>query len=263
MPEPVSEVDSRQVVEMDALLGGRLQLRQFRKGHRAGTDAILLAAAAPQTAGLILDAGAGTGAAGLTLLMRCPDARLDLVEIDPELANLAAENLVLNGFADRGRAVSADLLQARSRRAAGLSDGAASVVITNPPYLDPAHARVSPDASRALAHAERLVLPGESGGIDGWMRAVTALLAPGGTLVMIHRADRLADLLQAAEGRIGGVCVRPVQPKAGADAIRLLVTGQKGSRAPLRLRPALVLHEADGAFTPLVAALHQGAPLTD
>lgn len=243
----------------DTLLGGTVLLRQAPRGHRAGTDAVLLAASAPKTAGLILDAGAGTGAAGLMLTARCPQARLDLVEIAPELAALARDNLALNGLADRGRVVEADLLSASARRAAGLAEGAADVVLTNPPWLDPAQARLSPDAARALAHAEHP----NGGGIDGWLRAATALLAAGGTLAMIHRADRLKDVLDACTGRLGGLAVRPVHSKADGDAIRVVVVGTKGSRGPLRLLPALVLHEADRRFTPLADALHRGEAVLD
>src|SRR3954471_22182461 len=85
----------------DAVLGGRLRLRQPRRGHRVGHDAILLAAAADAGPGdHVVDLGAGVGAAGLALAVRQPGVNLTLLEVDPELAALASENAVRNGLAD-------------------------------------------------------------------------------------------------------------------------------------------------------------------
>ena len=237
---------------LDAFLGGRLTLRQLPSGHRAGTDAVLLAACVPPNAkGLGVDVGAGVGAAGLSALARAEGLDMTFAEIDPALTALCAENIAANGFAARARAIEADVLRASSRRAAGLADGAFDLVLTNPPFLDPRAARVSPDAARARAH----VAPG---GPDAWMKAALALLKPGGSFLMIHRADALADILASAKGRIGGLRLLPVHAKAGEPAVRLLVSGKKGSRAPLALLPPLVLHGPGGGFSPEAEAIHRG-----
>ena len=238
--------------EAAAFLGGRLRLRQTLRGHRAGTDAVLLAAAAPaKTRGLILDIGAGTGAVGLAAAMRAPAATLGLVEIDPETCALARENIAENELMTRVRVYEADLLAIEARRASGLENESAEVVLTNPPYLTPGRARVSPDPKRALAHMS-------AGGLEPWLRACVALLRPGGLFVMIHRADALADCLAGVGARLGALAILPICPRDGEPATRLLLRGVKGSKAPLALLPPLVLHEADGAFTPRAEALHRG-----
>ena len=108
-------------VVADAFLGGRLLLRQPAEGHRCGTDAVLLAAAAPADfAGLAIDVGAGVGAAGLALAVARPGARIGLLENDPFIAGLARANLLQNGSQDRGHVLEADLLSKASRRGAGL-----------------------------------------------------------------------------------------------------------------------------------------------
>jgi tRNA1(Val) A37 N6-methylase TrmN6 len=236
----------------DAFLAGRLRLRQTERGHRAGTDAVLLAAAAPaDTAGLLIDAGAGTGAVGLAATLRAPAARIGLVEIDPGTAALARENIAVNELAARVRLYEADLLSPASRRAAGLVDEAADLVLTNPPYLDASRARVSPDPRRALAHVS-------AGGLEPWLRACLALLRPGGELAMIHRADSLQDCLTNIGARLGALRILPVAARAGDPATRILLRGVKGSKAPLKLLSPLVLHEADGAFTDEAEALARG-----
>jgi tRNA1(Val) A37 N6-methylase TrmN6 len=235
----------------DALLGGRVRLLQSAGGHRAGTDAVLLAAAAPARAGQrVVDVGAATGAVGLMIAAREPGIRLAFVERDPDQAALCRQNLVLNGV--RGEVAEVDLLDRAAWERAGLDPQAADLVVTNPPYLEVGQARVSPDAGRAAAH----LLP--PGGLDAWLKACGALLKPGGRLVLVHRADRLADIIEGLGRGFGGLCLRPVHPDSGRPATRILVTATRASRAPLAIAPPLVLHGDGGRFTPFAEALHRG-----
>jgi tRNA1(Val) A37 N6-methylase TrmN6 len=245
----------------DLWFGGRLALMQLRRGHRVGSDAALLAAAADIDEGRVMDVGAGVGAVGLAILGRSRRSVADLIEIDPALAGLAADNAARNGFAARARIVQADIFVARSRRAAGLADETADLVVTNPPFFEPGAMRVSPDVGKARAH----VFAGASGeaSLLGWIRACLALLKPGGRFAMIHRPEALATILGAAENRIGALALLPVHPREGAAAHRLLVSGVKGSKAPPIIRPGLVLHDANGKLTPEADAIHRGVRLID
>ena len=238
--------------KVDAFLGGRLHLAQMPTGHRAGTDAILLAACVlPGSHGTAIDVGAGCGAAGLAALVRAPALNMMLIEIDAATTALAQDNIARNDLSGRARAVTADVLTAASRRAAGIVDGAAQIVLTNPPFLDTSKARPSPDPDRARSHSM-------DGGIDLWLKASLALLAPGGLFAMIHRADALGEALAGLGQRLGNVAIRPVHPRANAPAIRVLITGIKGSRAPLLLLPPLILHGPDGRFSAQAEAIHRG-----
>ena len=179
----------------DAFYGGRLLLRQPAGGHRCGTDAVLLAAAVPgDFSGLAIDAGAGVGAAGLAVAVARPGVRMGLLENDPLLAGLARENLLQNGLTDRGYVVEADLLSEASRRAAGLIDESAGLVISNPPFLDPGRARLSPDLRKRRAHAMPAAGPAA---LAAWIAAALALVAPGGSIILIHRPDALPVILEA------------------------------------------------------------------
>lgn len=251
--DPLSQVVT------DAFLNKRLVLRQPVAGHRAGTDAVLLAAAAPAAfAGIAIDVGAGVGTAGLVLATTRPAASIGLVETDPGLAALARENCALNGMADRVGVHEADVLSPPSRRAAGLVDEGAALVITNPPFLDPGRARLSPERGKRQAHA--MPDPGPAA-LRAWIAASLALVAPGGTLVLIHRPEALAVILAALEGRAGAITILPILPRDTTPASRILVRAQKGSRAPLVIAPPLVLHEGR-AFTRLAEAIHRGeAPI--
>jgi tRNA1(Val) A37 N6-methylase TrmN6 len=232
-------------VTADAVLGGRLLLKQPRRGHRVGHDAILLAAACPARAReRVVDLGAGVGAAGLALAQRVEDSRVTLVEIDPGLAALAAENAQANGLAGRVSAVVLDVAApARTFAAAGLAPESVTRVLMNPPFNDPARQRASPDRQRRLAHA------GPDGTLGAWIKTGARLLRPAGTLTLIWRADGLAAVLKALNPGFGAVTVFPIHSKAGEPAIRVLVRAAKGSRVPMALLPGLVLNDSAGVPT--------------
>lgn len=238
----------------DALLGGRVRLLQPRRGHRAGTDAVLLAAMAqPRPGEVICDLGAATGAVGLMIAARSPVGEIVLVERDPVLARLCRDNIRLNGLDGRARAVEADILAPPAERCRlGLLPGSADLVVTNPPYLEPGRSRRSPDPRRAQAHELAL------GDLQRWIATAADLLKPRGRIALIHRADTLGRCLRGLEAGFGDVRIRGVHPRQGDPAIRILICAIKGSRAPSCLLSPLVLHGADGTFTPEAAALHGG-----
>jgi tRNA1(Val) A37 N6-methylase TrmN6 len=249
-------LDGLEGVTDDALLDGRVRLLQPRRGHRAGSDAVLLAAVQVPASGTIIDLGSGSGAVGLMIAARAEALEVLFVERGPMLADLCRRNIALNGLEGRARVVEADILApARARREAGLHPASADLVVTNPPFLEAGRSRPSPDALRAAAHQ----LP--EGGLETWLRVCADLLKASGRVALIHRADRLYDCLGSLERGFGGIVIRPIHPRADEPASRIVITALKGSRAPLRIAPPLVLHEADGAFTPEATALHDGTAM--
>jgi tRNA1(Val) A37 N6-methylase TrmN6 len=225
----------------DRWLGGRLVLRQPKDGYRAGADALLLAAAV-EPGDWLMEAGCGVGAALLAVATRLPSTRLLGVERDPAMATLARENVEANGLGARVTIEEADVLAG-----SGVYDG----VFCNPPYAETGEG-TAPGPARRGAYVT-------DASLDAWVAALSNRLAGGAALTMIHRADRLDRLLRALEGRLGGVTVLPVRPRAEAPAHRVLVRARKGSRAPLRMLRGLDLHDDSGArFTPESEAIFRG-----
>ncbi|UEM21698.1 methyltransferase [Skermanella mucosa] len=237
----------------DRLLGGRVLLMQPARGYRAAIDPVLLAAATPASAGeRVLDVGAGVGAATLCLASRVPGADVTGLELQPDLAALGAENIRANGLEDRVRILEGDLLAPPE----GIAATAFDRVMTNPPFQEAGTHTPPPDGSRALAHGEG------AADLAAWLDFCARRVKPRGTLTVIHRADRLDDLIALLHGRFGAITLVPLWPKAGRPARRILVTARKGARSPARLMPGLVLHEADGRFTGAAEAiLRDGAAL--
>lgn len=246
----------------DAVLNGQLILRQPRRGHRFGHDAILLAAAIGAAPGEhAVELGAGVGAAGLALAWRVPDLTVTLIEIDPALAALAAENAERNGLDHRVSALTLDATAPPPQlAAAGLKASAFDHVLMNPPFNDPTRAKLSPDAGRRKAHAA------DPRSLGQWIDSAAWLLAPQRVLTLIWRADRLADLLARLSSGFGGIAILPVHPRADAPAHRIVVRAHRASRAPLALLPGIVLADAAGRPTPEAEAVlrsGQKLPLAD
>ena len=258
VPEPVSGA----VIDT-TLLDGKLKLRQLQAGHRAGTDAILLSALVGDAIGVVVDVGAGAGAAGLSVALRNSSCDLLLAEIEPALAAIARQNITLNDMSGRARVIAADILDPKSRIAAGLLDNCADILITNPPYQQAGVSRVSPDTLKARAHTFSQMAGGPKADLDTWLRACAAMLRPGGNFAMIHRADALDEVLGACSGRFGALEILPIYPKLNRAANRILIHGKAGSRGPVSILPGLVLHEDDGSFTARAAAIHAGQAIVN
>ena len=236
----------------DAFLGGQLRLRQPKSGHRAGHDAMLLAAATPARSGdRVVDFGAGVGAAGLALARRVAGLALVLVEIDSDLAGLARANAAANGLA-ADVAVLDVTSDAGAFAAAGLAPDSADVVLMNPPFNDSLRHRASPDRAREIAHVATAVT------LESWIHASRRILKSGGVLTLIWRADGLAEVLAALDRGFGSLKILPVHGDPAAPAIRVLVRATKGGKAPLEIHPALMLNDESSLPNKQVQAVLAG-----
>jgi tRNA1(Val) A37 N6-methylase TrmN6 len=232
----------------DKFLGGRVVVRQLTHGFRAGLDAVMLAAAVPaRPGGAALELGAGAGTASLCLARRIEDLTIAGLEIDERLVDLANANAAANGMDGRVSFVAGDALDPPAALRRPFDH-----VFCNPPFHGE-EGEVSPDAARARALQDE-------GQLAGWVVAGLKRTASKGTFTMILRADRLGEALAVLPPR--GVTVFPLWPRADAQAKRIIVQVRNGSRAPLAILPGLVLHEADGCYTPEAdAVLREGASL--
>ncbi|TAN63461.1 MAG: methyltransferase domain-containing protein [Magnetospirillum sp.] len=233
----------------DHLLGGRVRLCQPAAGYRAAIDPVMLAATVAAGAGdRVLDLGCGVGAAALCLLSRLPEVRVTGVELQPELARLARLNAEANGRGGSFAVIEGSV----AALPAGL--GGFDHVMTNPPFHQAERGTAPSGSIKATANVE--------GEVDlvQWLKAAVRMLRPKGQLAIIHRADRLADLLAALRGRgVGAIRILPLWPRVGRPAGRVIVLARKGSRAPLDLLPGLVLHGDDGGYTEAAEAVLRSA----
>lgn len=246
--------DGLMEITQDALLDGRVLIYQPRHGYRVAIDPVLLAAAVPVVRGdRILDIGTGVGAASLCLALREPGCRISGIDTNRELVRLAIDNIAANNLVGRIDMMVGDLIRPPSR----LAPGSFHHVMANPPYLPEGQATASPFAGRRSANME-----GEARLAD-WLRFALLMVRAGGTVTIIHRADRLDAIIAELYGRVGGMVVFPLWPdRTSRPAKRVLVRAVKGSATPMRLAAGLVLHEPGGGYTAAAdQVLRHGAAL--
>jgi tRNA1(Val) A37 N6-methylase TrmN6 len=236
--------------DIHTLLGGRVRLRQAADGYRAGMDAALLAAGCDAQPGeRALDAGCGVGAVMLQAAFRRPLAGFVGLESDPAALSLARENIVLNHMYDRLQAIEGDVGSPFAKLGLATFDA----VLANPPFFDDPAAIRGPSPARRAAWIA-------ADGLGAWLAFLGKAVREGGTITLIHRADRLSDILFGLQPKAGSFQVRPIHPFADALAKRVLVRAVKTGRAPLRLLPPLVLHDRDSGarHTPEAEAVLRG-----
>ncbi len=224
-------------VREDAVLDGRVRLLQPVDGYRVGMDAALLAAACDAAPGeRVVELGCGVGGALLASARRRPGAAFLGVERDAAAVDLASRNVILNSLQGRVEATCGNLALGFH----SLGRPPFDLAMANPPFFD------DPASLRAPAPAKRGAWMADDG-LAAWAAWLMDAVRDGGRVLMIHRADRLPNLLAALTPRSGSLQVRPVQPFADEPAKRVLVRAVRGGRAPFRLLPPLILHDRSGA----------------
>ncbi|MEL6583413.1 MAG: methyltransferase [Pseudomonadota bacterium] len=229
----------------DAFLGGRVMLEQPAVGYRAATDAVFLAAACPAKPGeSVFDLGVGVGAASLCVAARVPGVQLTGLEVQPEYAALAERNAAFN-------AASLEVVVGdAARMPEAVRARSFDHVISNPPFFDPDEGHASDDVGRNMAFRESMDL-------GAWIDVAIRRLKPRGTISLIHRTERLGEMLTALSPRVGAVRILPLQSRTGRPAKRVILRGVKGSKAKLELLAPFTVHanaSHEGDFTDLTEA---------
>ncbi|MGE0595678.1 MAG: tRNA1(Val) (adenine(37)-N6)-methyltransferase [Hyphomonadaceae bacterium] len=230
----------------DAILDGRLRLRQPARGYRINVDTILLAAAVRAPSGArLMEAGCGVGAASLAVAMRNEGVRVLGIERDQNIAEIARENVAMNAMLDRVEIATGDVLERNVNW--GVFDG----VFVNPPFDAEGEGR-APAPQRAYAHVSE-ASPAQ------WVAALCDRLTGGAALTIIQRAANAEAMLAALEGRLGSPELYPIRVRAEAAAHRVIICARKGGRAALKLWKGLDLHDGSGGkYTAEAEAILRG-----
>ncbi len=230
---------------LDNFLGGRIKLVQPSEGYRAGIDPIFLAASLhPKPHEKILDVGAGVGAAAISLAVRCSQTQITGIEVQSNLVQFALTNIQANQVEDRVEMIEGDLLSPPSFLKLHSFDH----IMTNPPYYEYSRTQSSPDPGKAQANTE-------TADLGKWIKACLKMLKPKGVFTMIHRPERLSEILPHLRNRVGDLVIFPLWPGVNKPARRVIIQGRKSLRGETRLAQGLTLHGGAEKYTPEAEAI--------
>lgn len=216
----------------DGFLDGRLKILQPDIGYRAATDPVFLAAAMRSKAGeSVLELGCGAGVALACLLHRVA-VRATGLELQQEYADLARKNMARNGLnaeiVQGDLAIMPDILRAQSF----------DHVMMNPPFYEDFRHSAPQDSGKSIAFLEGPT------SLESWILAGMKRLKPLGWLTIIHRTERLNEIL-AGLSKAGDIHILPLAPRFGRPAQRVVVQARKGAAGPLKLLSPLILHDGE------------------
>ena len=208
---------------------------------RPGTDTFLLSSLPRLKPGLrVCDLGCGAGLLGLLLLQRQGDLAVTGVELQPEAAALLERAAAENRLTDRLTVRLGDLREIRSLLPAGGFD----LVVCNPPYYPPETGKLSREPALQAARAETACA------LEDVCRAAAWLLRWGGALCLVHKPERLADLLcTLRSAALEPKRLRTVCQRAGGSPSLVLLEARRGGKPGLTWEPSLVLETAEGRPT--------------
>lgn len=232
---------------IDQLFSQDIQIIQSASVFAFSLDAVLLAhfAKAPKGGrGLTVDLCAGNGAIGLFYSQKSLGPITE-VELQPRLADMASRSILLNGLEDRMNVLNIDLADTLDF----IEGGSAETVLCNPPYfLNSESSQKNPNEHLAIARHEITT------NLDAVCQTASRLLKMNGKLFMVHRPDRLVDVLSAMQAvRLAPKRIQFVHPKAGKEANMVLIEAIKdGKSGGVRVLEPQVVYDDNGQYTPMI-----------
>ena len=231
----------------DSFFSGRIQVKQDRCGYRFSIDAVLLANhVRVRPDDTILDLGAGCGIIPLILAYRYPKVKIFGVELQNELALLAAQNVQENKMKDRIEIVCADMKTLKM----GMVNGPVDLVVSNPPFRKAHSGRMNPNLQKAVARHEIRVTLREV------IAVASRMLRKGGRSMTIYPAERITDILtQMRTAGIEPKFVRMIHSQEHKEAKLTVVEGIKGGRPGVKVAAPLFIYRPDGSYTDEIAVM--------
>ena len=234
-------IDVYEGERIDELHRNGYRIIQKKDGFCFGMDAVLLSGfAAVKEGERALDLGCGTGIIPLLLEAKTRGRHFTGLEIQREMADMAARSVRLNRLEDK-----IDIIEGDIKEAGRIFGGASFYVVTaNPPYMNDSHGLKNPDLPRAIARHEVLCT------LQDVVREAAKVLRPGGRFYLVHRPRRLIEIIT----ELAGYGLEPkrlkfVHPFADREAKMVLIEAARGGRSFVRVEKPLIVFRERGIYT--------------
>ena len=226
---------------IDDLQRNGYRIIQKKKGFCFGMDAVLLSGFAQVKEGeAAVDLGTGTGIIPILLEVKTKGKHFTGLEIQEEVAEMAARSVKLNGLEEKVSIIQGDLKEASKRFGKASFD----VVTCNPPYMNQNHGLKNPDEPKAIARHELLC------SFEDVAREAAALLKSGGRLYLVHRPHRLTEIFETLRAhKLEPKRMKFVHPFADAEANMVLIEAFRGGRPQMRVEAPVIVYEKPGVYT--------------
>lgn len=226
---------------LDDLQRNGYQIIQKKNGFCFGMDAVLLSGFARVKQGeKAIDLGTGTGIIPILLEVKYEGEHYTGLEIQDEMADMAARSVALNHLEEKVSIVKGDIKEASRLFGAASFD----VVTSNPPYMNDAHGLKNPDLPKAISRHEVLCT------LDDVTREAARLLRPGGRFYMVHRPHRLIEIITAlTKYKLEPKRMKMVHPFVEKDANMVLIEAVRGGKSMIKVEAPIVVYQEPGVYT--------------
>lgn len=235
------KIDIREHERIDDLQRNGYRIIQNKKKFCFGMDAVLLSGFAQVKSGeRVLDLGTGTGIIPILLEAKYEGKHYTGLEIQEDMAEMAARSVVLNGLEEKISIVEGDIRKAGEIFGLSVFD----VVTSNPPYMNDSHGLKNPDLPKAIARHEVLCT------LEDVVREAARLLRPGGRFYLVHRPHRLIEIITALTShKLEPKRIKMVHPYADREANMVLIEAVRGGGSMVKVEAPVVVYREQGIYT--------------
>ena len=224
------------------------QIIQKEQGFCFGMDAVLLSDFAQvKNGGRVLDLGTGTGILPILMEAKTKAVHLTGLEIQPEMAEMAARSVKLNHLEDKIEIVEGDIKEA----SAIFSHDSFDTITSNPPYMIGQHGLKNPSETKAIARHEVLCT------LEDVVSQAAAVLKDRGRFYMVHRPFRLTEIMNVlTKYKLEPKRMQLVYPYIDREPNMVLIEALKGGNSRITVERPLIVYEKPGVYTKDILELY-------
>lgn len=223
-----------------------MKIIQNKNGFCFGIDSVLLSDFAKEikNGAKCVDLGTGTGILGILLCAKTNLSQIIGIEIQEEVAEMANRSIILNNLENKFKIININLKEIKNNKINYLEKNSFDYIITNPPYKKLNTGKINENEKKLISRHEI------TANLDDFIEVANYLLKDKGTIFMVHRPERLADILEKMrKEKIEPKEIKFVYPKVNEEPNLILIKGVKNAKTFLKINKPLYIYNEDGSYT--------------